>query len=496
MRNITKRFPGVIANDRITLTVRAGEVHALLGENGAGKTTLVHILYGLVQPDAGEILRRGRPVRIRSPRQATALGIGLVPQHFMLVRRHTVAENLALGLPGSRLFFSLRRVEQQIRALAERYGLAVEPRAHVWQLSAGEQQRVEILKALMRQAEILILDEPTSVLTPPETRTLFRILELMRSEGYAIIFITHKLDEVMEIADQITVLRRGQVVTTLPRGEADQRSLAQLMVGREVTLARLPRQGTRGAPVLTVANLWAHNDRGSPALRGISFTVHSGEILGISGVAGNGQRELIEVITRLRPLAAGHVRLYGREITAYSAAALSAVGVAHIPEDRQRMGIVPAMSVAENLLLRQYHYRPFASGPFLKRRAMVQFARRAITTYDMAVTSPFTPVRLLSGGTVQRLILARELAGHPTLIVAAHPTHGLDVGATEQTHRLLLRQREQGAAVLLVSEDLEELVRLSDRILVLCAGEVMGITPAADADREQLGLMMAGVRPV
>jgi simple sugar transport system ATP-binding protein len=494
MRHITKTFPGVVANDGVTLAVQAGEVHALLGENGAGKTTLMHILYGLCQPDAGEILIRGQAVRLRSPRAAIALGIGLVPQHFLLVRRHTVVENIALGLPGTRFFWPARRLEQRLRDLGEHYGLAVEPRARIWQLSAGEQQRVEILKALIRQAEILILDEPTSVLTPPEVGALFQVIARLKAEGHAIIFITHKLGEVMEIADRITVLRQGQVVATLPRTAADQLTLARLMVGREVMLGRPQRQHTPGAPVLTVAQLWATNDRGVPALRGVSFTIHQGEILGVAGVAGNGQRELIEVLTGLRRPTAGMVHLYGREITGYSARALSTARVAHIPEDRQRLGIIPTMSVAENLLLRHYWHSPFANGPFLNLRAITQFAQDAISTYDMATAAPSTPVRILSGGTIQRLILARELAGKPGLIVAAHPTYGLDIGATQHTQHLLLQQCERGAAILLVSEDLEEVLRLSDRIMVLCGGEVMGLVAAAAAVREQLGLLMAGVQ--
>jgi simple sugar transport system ATP-binding protein len=496
MRHITKTFAGVVANNGVTLAVQAGEVHALLGENGAGKTTLMHILYGLCQPDAGEILVRGQPVRLRSPRAAMALGIGLVAQHFLLVRRHTVAENIALGLPGTRFFLPAHRLEQRLRDLGERYELAIEPRAYIWQLSAGEQQRVEILKALVHQAEILILDEPTSVLTPPEVDALFRVMTRLKAEGQAIIFITHKLGEVLEIADHITVLRQGKVVATLPRTEADQPTLARLMVGREVTLGRPQRQHTPGAPVLTVAQLWATNDRRVPALRDVSFTVHQGEILGVAGAAGNGQRELIEVLTGLRRPTAGMVHLHGREITRYSARALGTVDVAHIPEDRQRLGVVPTMSVAENLLLRHYQRPPFANGPLLNLRAITQFAQDTISAYDMAIPNPSTPVRILSGGTIQRLILARELAGEPGLIVAAHPTYGLDVGATQHTHRLLLQQCERGAAMLLVSADLEEVLWLSDRIMVLCNGAVMGLVAAATTTRQQLGLLMAGVQHV
>jgi simple sugar transport system ATP-binding protein len=494
MRHITKTFAGVVANDRVTLAVQAGEVHALLGENGAGKTTLMHILYGLCQPDAGEILLRGQPVRLRSPRTAMALGIGLVPQHFLLVRRHTVAENIALGLPGTRFFWPTQRLEQRLHDLGARYGLAVEPRARIWQLSVGEQQRVEILKALVRQAEILILDEPTSVLTPLEVGALFGVITRLKAEGHAVIFITHKLGEVLEIADRITVLRQGRVVATLPRAAADQPTLARLMVGRDVMLGQPQRQYTPGAPVLTVAQLSATNDRGAPALRDVSFTIHQGEILGVAGVAGNGQRELIEVLTGLRRPNAGTVHLYGREITGYSAREFGTAGVAHIPEDRHRLGIVPTMSVAENLLLRHYWRPPFANGPFLNLRAVTQFAQEAISAYDMATATPSTPARILSGGTIQRLILARELAGKPGLIVAAHPTYGLDVGATQHTHYLLLQQCQQGAAILLVSEDLEEVLWLSDRIMVLCNGAVMDLVTTATTTRQQLGLLMAGVR--
>lgn len=505
LQNITKTFPGVVANDRVTLEVRAGEVHALLGENGAGKTTLMNILYGIYQPDAGEILLRGRPVRIHSPRDAITRGIGMVPQHFLLVRRHTVAENIALGLPGASAFFPARRLEHRIVELGERYGLTVDPRARIWELSVSEQQRVEILKALLRGAEILVLDEPTSVLTPQESQGLFKVLRRMKDEGHAVIFITHKLDEVMDVADRVTVLRKGRVVDTLPIERADKRTLARMMVGREVEF-RLPR-ATRGpdgdAPVadgiperdaLVVENLWAHNDRGLPAVRGISFTVRRGEILGVAGVAGNGQREQVEVLTGLRRAARGRVRVLGQDVTNYSARQVFEAGVAHIPEERVRMGIVPTMSVTENLVLKGYRYAPFSRGPLLNPQAISGFARQMIAEYEIAVPGPHTPARLLSGGNIQRLILARELSGRPGLIIAAHPTSGLDVSATEQIHTLLLRRREEGAGVLLVSEDLEEILTLSDRIAVIFGGEIMGIVSAAEANRETVGLMMTGQR--
>jgi ABC-type uncharacterized transport system ATPase subunit len=495
VQGITKAFPGVIANDQVTLDVRAGEVHALLGENGAGKTTLMNVLYGIYQPEAGEILVRGRPVRVRSPKDAIALGIGMVPQHVLLVRRHTVAENVALALPEEEFLFPARRIERQISNLGERYGLAADPRARVWELSASEQQRVEILKALIRGAEILILDEPTSVLTPQEAQSLFEVLRRMKREGHAIIFITHKLDEVTAIADRVTVLRGGQVVGTLPMRGVDKGMLARMMVGRDVQfeLRRTPR--TPGAPVLSVEGLTARSDRGTLALRGVSFTVYEGEILGIAGVAGNGQRELVEALTGLRPAAGGTARVGDRDIANRSAREVLDAGVAHIPEDRLRLGVVPGMSVAENLVLRRYRDPPFSRGPILQLGAVRAFAQEMIAAYEIATPGPDAPTRQLSGGNIQRLILGRELSGAPRVIIAAHPTSGLDVSATEQIHTLLLRRRDAGAAILLVSEDLDEILALSDRVAVLFRGEVAGTVPADEATAERIGLLMMGQRP-
>ena len=495
LRNITKAFPGVVANDRVTLEVRPGEVHALLGENGAGKTTLMSILYGIYQPDAGEILLRGRPVRIRSPRDAIVHGIGMVPQHFLLVRRHTVVENIALGLAGTPPLFPARQVQRRVEELGERYGLAVDPRAPIWSLSVSEQQRVEILKALLRGAEILILDEPTSVLTPQEALNLFAVLRRMKQEGHAVIFITHKLDEVMAVADRVTVLRKGRLVDTVPVARTDKRALTRMMVGRdvEVRLQKTPRVPEGEA--LSVEDVWARSDRGLPALRGVSFTVRRGEILGMAGVAGNGQREQVEVLTGLRRTERGRVRVLNRDMTNHSARQVFEAGVAHIPEERVRMGIVPAMTVAENLVLRRYRYPPFCRGQLLNLEEISAFARRLIAEYEIATPSPRTPARSLSGGNIQRLILAREFSGGPGLIIAAHPTSGLDVSATEQIHALLLQRREEGAGVLLVSEDLDEVLALSDHIAVIFGGEIMGIVPAAEANRERIGLMMTGQRP-
>ncbi len=494
LQNITKTFPGIVANDGITLDLKQGEIHALLGENGAGKTTLMRILYGLYQPDEGDILVRGQPVRIRSPRQAIALGMGLVPQKFLLVRQHTVAENIALGLPQTPFFFPIRRLEQQIREIGVQYGLHIDPRAPVWQLSPGEQQRVEILKALIRGGDMLILDEPTGLLTPQEVTALFDILTRMRADGHTIIFITHKLNEVMAIADAVTVLRQGKVVATLNTPEADPQSLARLLIGRDVVFDRLERAEPGQIAHLTVDRLWVDNDRGTPALKGISFHVHRGEILGVTGVSGNGQRELVEALTGLRQPSDGCIQLGGQDMTGASVRQLfDRVGLAHIPEDRHHMGIVASMSVAENFALKHYRTNPIARGPWLNRHAMTRAADEAIR--DHAIAAPHAGIAAghLSGGNIQKLILAREFAGQPRVVIAAHPTHGLDVGATARTHELLMQQRGQGATVLLVSEDLEEVMRLSDRILVLCDGNITGIVPAAAATTEQLGLMMTGV---
>lgn len=492
MIGITKRFPGVVANQDVSFEVRPGEVHALLGENGAGKTTLMHILYGLQAPDEGEVRLWGEPVHFRSPKDALARGVGLVAQHFHLARRHTVAENIALGLAGTSFWFPLARLEARILELGQRYGLAVDPRARVWQLSPGEQQRVEIVKALVRGAKILILDEPTSVLTPQEAESLFAVLRRMKAAGEAVVFISHKLGEVMAIAERITVLRKGRVVGSLARAEASPGKLAALMMGREVPPLRAKKSQPTPEVVLELENLWAKGNRGVDALRGIDLTLRRGEILGVAGVAGNGQAELIEVLTGLRQPERGVVRLGGEAVTRLGARGLFERGVAHIPEDRNHMGVVPSLSVAENLVLRQYRYPPFSRRGVLRRRAVAAFAERAVREYQVAAPSRHTPARLLSGGNVQKLILARELSGAPQLVVAAHPTYGLDVSATALTHDLLLAQRERGAGVLMVSEDLDELLKLADRVAVLFAGRLVGVVDAEAASAGELGLMMTG----
>jgi len=493
---ITKRFPGVLANNHIDLDIRQGEIHALLGENGAGKSTLMNILSGLYRPDEGEIYIYGQPVELHSPHDAIEQGIGMVHQHFMLVEMHTVAENITLGARTPRFLLKLSETERKITELSERYGLQVDPYARIWQLSVGEQQRVEIIKMLYRGARILILDEPTAVLTPGEVKDLFEILRRMVAEGHSVVFISHKLDEVLEISDRVTVLRKGRVIATVEIGETSQTELARLMVGREV-LFQLERQRVcPGNPILEVVDLKAQNDMGLPALKGISFSVCEGEVLGIAGVAGNGQRELAEVITGLRPATEGTVIICDNEMTNRSPRAIIEQNVSHIPEDRLGMGLIPNLAVSDNVVLKQYRWPPIARGPFLDQSSINEFTDGLIALYDIAVPNRETAVKLLSGGNLQKTILAREIVAKPRLMVAVHPTRGLDVGATEAVRKLLLKQREQGAATLLISEDLDELFALSDRIAVLFEGEIMGITSAEDASLEGISLMMSGAKKV
>jgi ABC-type uncharacterized transport system ATPase subunit len=492
MQGITKRFPGVVANNAVDFSVRKGEIHALLGENGAGKTTLMKILAGLYQPDEGQVWIDEHPVSVRSPRDAIELGIGMVHQHFMLVKSHTVAENIIVGLDTPRFVLNLRRVEKDIARLAEQYHLQVDPRAKIWQLSVGEQQRVEILKALYRGARILVLDEPTAVLTPQEAQDLFHTLRSMASEGHTIVFISHKLGEVMSVADRITVLRRGEVVNTVLASETDRQALARMMVGRDVLFRLGKRESRLGDVVLETDGLTALNDKGLTALRDVSLTVQSGEILGIAGVAGNGQRELAETIVGLRPATGGHIRVAGNDVTNKSPRQVMERGVGYIPEDRIGAGLVVNLSVAENLMLKCYRDPPICSGFFLDGKAMEAHAEELVRAYDVKTPAIQTRTRLLSGGNLQKLILAREISSSPSLMVAVYPTRGLDVGATEAVRRLLLEQRDAGGGILLISEDLDELLSMSDRIAVLYEGRVMGIQNADEASVDELGLMMAG----
>lgn len=492
MRGIVKRFPGLVANDHVDFEVRPGEVHALLGENGAGKSTLMNILAGLYRPDAGEIRLRGEPFEADSPRDAIAAGIGMIHQHFTLVPSLTVTENVLLGLTEPRFRLDLREYGARIAALGRRTGLRVDPGAHVWQLSVGEQQRVEILKMLYRGARVLVMDEPTAVLAPQETEELFRTLRVMTGSGGSVVFISHKLDEVLAIADRITVLRKGKVTAAGIAAKGRTRpELARLMVGREVLEAIDKPVANPGAVVLELRDVGARSDRDLIALQGVSLEVRAGEILGIAGVAGNGQTELAEVITGLRRCT-GSVRVNGTEVANQPPRAAIASGVAHVPEDRHGTGSAPNLSLTDNLVMKSYRSEPIAHGWLLDRLAARERARDLTTTYEVSAPSVDTEARLLSGGNLQRLIFAREISTGPTLMVAVQPSRGLDVGAVATVHRLLLERRAAGAAVLLISEDLDEILAMSDRVAVMYEGRITGMVDSIGADIGRLGLLMTG----
>lgn len=492
MEGITKRFGALVADDRVSFDVRAGEVHALLGENGAGKTTLMKILYGLLQPDEGRIVFEGRPVSIRSPHEAVALGIGMVHQKFMLVPNLTALENVVLGLPTRRPpLLDLRSARERLVGLATEYGLAIDPDLPVWQLSVGAQQRLEILKALFRGARLLVLDEPTAVLTPLEVGQLFRVIRQLAAEGRGIVFISHKLAEVEEISDRVTVLRQGRVTGSLPTREATPRLLATMMVGREVSLERVGPPSEGGTPVLVLEDVRCLTDRRTIGLRGVSLTVRASEIVGVAGVDGNGQRELVECIVGLRPTTGGRISIAGEP----PGRALRRPGlVGLIPEDRYLQGLVPDFSVAENLVLRAHARPPFSMAGWLRWAAIRRNAVEQIARHDIRCPGPEAPVRRLSGGNQQKVIVARETRDEPALFVAAQPTRGLDVGAVENVLTLLRRQRDRGAAVLLISTELPELFAVSDRIVVMHNGRLMGEVPP-DPDRlAEVGEMMMGHR--
>jgi simple sugar transport system ATP-binding protein len=500
MRGISKHFGPVVACDRVDFVAHWGEVHALVGENGAGKSTLMSILAGLYRPDSGTIEIAEEHVKFRSPRDAIEHGIGMVYQHFMLVETLTVAENAALGERRADIDLQLGRIARALTELGKRYGLEVDPSARIWQLSVGEQQRVEILRLLYLGARILVFDEPTAVLTPQEADSLLRTIRGLASQGYCVVFISHKLDEVLAVADRITVMRRGKVVATTTPAQTDRRELARQMVGRELAdFVEHPESEPHklvvpGEVVLELRGVSARGDRGLLALEGLSLAVRSGETIGIAGVAGNGQRELAEVVTGLRPLAAGTIWMAGRQVSNRTAAEIARSGVAHIPEDRLATGLIGGLDLSSNAILREYWRSPLSRGSMLSGATIADYTDRLIVSHDVKTPGRWAKLRTLSGGNQQKLLLGRELAAAPRLIVAVHPTRGVDVGATEAIHEALREQRKQGAATLLISEDLDELLALSDRIAVIFAGKVMGIVRARGADRDQLGLLMAGIR--
>jgi ABC-type uncharacterized transport system ATPase subunit len=499
MLGIDKSFPGVVANKGVDFSARWGEVHALLGENGAGKTTLMSILAGLYRPDAGHILVNGEPVTFHAPRDAIRHGVGMVYQHYRLVASQTVAENLLLGLPGVPFRLNAGQFIQQARELGERYHLQIDPSRAVWQLSVGEQQRVEILKTLQRGATILILDEPTAVLTPHESEDLMRTLRQVAAEGRTVVLISHKLEEIRSVADRVTVLRAGMVVAGgLVIGSLSTRDLARLMVGEDLAASHLmlaERAPSGEQRRLVLSDISALNNRFLPALKRIQLHVCVGEILGIAGVAGNGQRELAQVVTGLRMPTHGQVWLGGKDVTGADARALMRLGVAHIPEDRLGEGLVGNLPLNDNAVLKSYDRPPLAIGPLLLLQRVVRFTRALLDRFNIRGARPDSITRLLSGGQLQRFLLAREMSLNPSVIVAAHPTRGLDVAATQQVQEWLVSARDNGASVLLISEDLDEVMQLSDRIAVLYEGEIVGSMPASGAHREQIGLMMAGAHP-
>lgn len=492
MKQIRKEFPATLANDNVDFTAYKGEIHALLGENGAGKSTLMNILTGVLRPDGGEILINGARVSMKSPGDALALGIGMIYQHFKLVKPFTVAENIVLGMEQVKIL-KKQALEQQVKALSEEYKIDINPASAIWQLSIGEQQRVEILKVLYRKANILILDEPTAVLTPDEVRELFGTLRNMAAMGCTIIFITHKMNEVMEFADRITVLRDGRLVKALKKEETTEQELAQLMVGREISMGRRNTENTtRNESILRVKGLTVLDDKKLKAVNDLSFDLYAGEILGIAGVSGNGQKELMEALAGLRPTVSGHLEVRGEDISRSSPRERIGRGVAFIPEDRYGFALIKTMTVTENASLKCYRKPEFCRRGVLNYRKLEQQAGRFIEEFEIKVGGPKSLVQSMSGGNAQKLILARETAENPSVILASYPVRGLDIKATESIHKILVQEKSRGAGVLLVSEDLDEIFQLSDRVAVMYEGTFMGILPVGEVGLEQIGMAMAG----
>jgi ABC-type uncharacterized transport system ATPase subunit len=493
MLNIRKEFPGIVANDNITLQVKKGEIHALLGENGAGKSTLMNVLFGLYQPEEGEIRVKGKPVKITNPNIANELGIGMVHQHFMLVDVFTVTENIILGKETTkRGQIDLKTAEKEVRDISERYGLSVDPKAKISDISVGMQQRVEILKTLYRGAEILIFDEPTAVLTPQEIKELIQIMRTLIKEGKSIILITHKLKEIMEVCDRCTVIRKGKGIGTVNVNETNANELASLMVGREVVFKTEKKPADPKQLVLEVKDLVVKDSRGVGAVNGLDLTVRAGEIVGIAGVDGNGQSEFIEAITGLRKSESGSVKVNGKELVNLPPRKITESGVAHIPQDRHKHGLVLNYPIGENMVLQTYYKAPFSKRGVLNFKEIYSKAKKLITEFDVRTPSEYTLARALSGGNQQKAIIAREVDRDPDLLIAAQPTRGLDVGAIEFIHKRLIEQRDHGKAVLLVSFELDEIMNISDRIAVIYEGKIVAVVNPRETTEQELGLLMAG----
>jgi simple sugar transport system ATP-binding protein len=495
LRGITKAFPGVLANDHINLTLNEGEILALLGENGAGKTTLMNILYGLYTPDEGEIFVRGSKVDIQGPDDAIDHGIGMVHQHFMLVPVFSVTENVMLGVESMRggIFLDRESASKRIEEISTRFGLQVDPHALVEDLPVGIQQRVEIIKVLYREADILILDEPTAVLTPQEVDEFFKVIRSLVDQGKSIIFITHKLREVLSIADKIVVLRRGKSVGSAIPSESTEDSLANLMVGREVILKVDKQAAKPGEVILDIENLYVKDDRDLMAVDGASLQVRAGEILGVAGVQGNGQTELVEALTGLRPIESGKITLLGKDISHGTPRSIRESGSAHVPEDRQKDGLVLSFPVSDNMVLNTYYEPPYAKGLTLIKEEIEKAAEIRVEQFDVRTPSIFVPASNLSGGNQQKVIVAREFSRDIKLLIASQPTRGLDVGSIEYIHARIIQKRDEGCAVLVISPELDEILNISDRIAVMFDGKIIAILPAAGATKERLGLLMAGV---